>query len=387
MKINFWGQSILTLLVLLPLLLSMESVGAQTATERVEQQVLVQHLKQGVAKVYAWKPGNVVDVGAAVMLGEQDDKIYFVSAYHIVEDAEIIKIETFGNRGPQIQVSTFGDRFDPKHDLVVLVGSRYQISGTDQLYERDLNNLSSNDTTHIIGHPQNDQWVIATATIDSINSTRILLHRGVVKNRYSGGPLIDRYGKLLGVVIGNTSNELGEVVRIDVVLQVLDSWGVPYRTKMAVNFCNILTQIITSSLDDFVNMKGAQVTSQLRDETTWTFLDKSMDITGTGGSSLVRNFRVRGATQYIADFGRQRDETEGLRVWKEVVGQSVVNCLPPDKKGRPESAYLKGKRCLVASYRKSMWDDPIQFVIHLDYGNEVRLYMHRGYSLPYGICD
>ncbi len=344
----------------------------QTAQEEAQRKQRIDQLRKGVIKVTAFKPGDVLDVGAGIMLGEQEGKIYFLTAFHIIEDASEIQIESYGKRGKQIRAEVFGERYSPDHDIAVLVVSSYEISDyVEQLYEVDLSKLQPGDKTIIIGHPPDKEWELASTPLRSMNSTRLILNQGVVQPSHSGGPLLDIYGNLVGVVIGNNETEYGEVVRIDTALTILNEWGVPYRTKLRVDFCALINRIIESSRQDYDDMKGMKSEEY---KGVWELNDRSLDLTGVGRSRLVSDVYTS-RTKYVANFGRQRDETEARRVWNQVA-QQVVNCIP----GGKEKAYQEGEYCWRAAYRKKMFRDPIQFVIHLTLGDEVELYMYRGYD-------
>ncbi|MBE9475001.1 MAG: trypsin-like peptidase domain-containing protein [Chloroflexi bacterium] len=357
---------------------------AATAQEEAEQKQRIDQLRKGVIKVTAVKPGNVREVGAGIMIGEQGTNIYFLTAYHVIEDASYILIESCGKRGKQYKAKIFGERYDPNHDIAVLTVSNYEMSSefVEQLYEIDPTNLQPGDEFIIIGHPADKEWESVWADLHSKSSTRLILKPGAIKPAHSGGPLLDVNGNLVGIVIGTTETEYGEVVRIDTALGILDGWGVPYRVKLRVDFCSVLNRLKESAFRDFDDIKGSKRTSLGGDFVFWNLPDRSLDITGQGRSMFTRDYRLGGSyntednpTVYVAHFGRQRDEIEGKKVWQQVANR-VAECLPD------EEVYPKEKYCLRTSYQKKWYGDIIQFITHLTHGFEVELYIYRGGGYP-----
>ena len=80
----------------------------------------------------------------------------------------------------------------------------------------------------------------------------------------------------------------------------------------------------------------------------------------------------RDKTVYVADFGRQRDTTAGRKIFREVA-QQVWDCLP-DKRAIDERKY-----CRIMEHHKKQDLAPIKFITFLSIGNEVELYMYRGF--------
>lgn len=239
-------QRIRVCALLIFLVFGFSSGYAATAQEEAEQKQRIDQLKKGVIKVTALKPGNVRDEGAGIMIGEQEGNIYFLTAYHVIEDASEILIESYGKLGKQYEVEIFGKRYDPNHDIAVLMISTYEMSSefVEQLYEVDPTKLQPGDKSIIIGHPADKQWELVWADLHSKSSTRLILKPGAIKPAHSGGPLLDVKGNLVGIVIGTTEAEYGEVVRIDTALAILDRWGVPYRVKLRVDFCSVIRRVI-----------------------------------------------------------------------------------------------------------------------------------------------
>lgn len=358
---------------------------AATAQEEAERKKRIDQLRKGVIRVTALKPGDVREVGAGIMIGERGTNIYFITAYHVIEDASDILIESYGKRGQQYKAKVFGERYDPVHDIAVLMVSNYEMpsDSLEQLYEIDLSKLQPGDQTIIIGHPPDKEWELVWTNLHSKSSTRLILKPGVVKSAHSGGPLLDTYGNLVGVVIGKTKKEYGEVVRIDKALPILDSWGVPYRTKLRVDFCAVLRRIIESSLQDLDDMKGAKTTSTHLEEEWWELNDRSLDITGKGCSKLARDYLVDSGknTVYVAWFGMPRDETEGRRVWRQVA-QAVHACLPD------EELHQSREICWWTSYQEKWYMHEVWFIIHLGSVNgNVKLIIYRGREDYYDICS
>jgi len=313
---------------------------AATPQEEAQRKQRIDKLRKGVVKVTAIKPRDVRDVGAGIMIGEQEGDVYFLTAYHVIEDASQILIESYGQRGKQYQATVFRGRYDPTHDLAVLTLSKYGISDSvEQLYEADLSKVQPGDETIVIGHPPDKEWELSWTPLRSKNDTRLILNRGIVQPSHSGGPLLDIYGNLIGVIIGNNETGYGEVVRIDTALAIVDKWGGRYQVKFIPDFCRIVRTAIDSSLKNFDDWKGGKTDVEKLKTVIWELNDRSLDITGMGRTKLIKSWMTNGIPAYVANFGSQRNTTEATRVWDRL-SQQLANCLPPGEK-----LYKDGKYC------------------------------------------
>jgi hypothetical protein len=375
------------ILVIVNLFTGIASAQSGDMNDRIRQ------LKLGVVKVLPTKPGGVDDeVGAAVVVGGKDDNIYFITAYHVVKKATSISIEPFGKRGSHYSVSLFDNRYDPETDIAVLVANNYQVRGVvNQLYEMDPAGMQSGSRSLLLGHPSQGDWLLRDATVEELTTSRIFVNKGAIERRFSGGPLMDKYGNLIGIVTGIAANGQGEAVRIDVVLGILNRWGVPYNTKLSIDFCDLINRIVEESQNDYDAWKGAQRIPNTN-TTYWALNDRKVDITGTGRSILVRSWYVGGTydisdnpTVYVANFGEQMDKHDALELQNNI-SKKIVSCLPEKEHIRREGNY-----CDVISYRRNWLATPISFVVNVA-SKEVELYMYRGYNVPEysansNICD
>jgi hypothetical protein len=361
--------------VLLALLLAVFGAAAQ-ADERLDR------LNRSTAKVLATKRSGEVP-GAAIMMGELGDKTFFLTACHVVADARSIALKLFARVDP-IPVSIFDNRCDDELDLSVLVAPSHLVTGAvDQIQQGDPAALRAGDRVLVHGHPPDREWSLRDTTVTSISGTHVVVGPKVIGGGDSGGALLNTYGHLVGIVVEETAQgDLGRAVRIDTALARLDTWRVPYKTRLHVNFCDMITSIISWSEQDFDAIKGSQLKRDYATNPEWALRNRTMDITGEGGARLARDPRYgpSGKTQYIASFGRQRNEEEARKVWKEIA-QRVKACLPTS-----ERILTEGTNCLNSSWLQRFTHTPIQFFTYVKpFYSEVELIMYRDYKKPY-VC-
>jgi len=372
------------LAVLIYLIYGLGDGYAATLQEEAKQNQMKDSLKKGVVKVIAVKRKNVVERGAGIMLGEQKGTIYILTAYHIVKDALHIFIESYGVPREKVEAKIF-ERYDPENDITVLMveNNQFLTNSLEQMYEIDPSKFQPGDKAIIIGHPGDEEWELIGVNVHSKSSTRLMLDQGILRDSQSGGPLLDLYGNLLGIIIESTKTRYGEVVRIDTALATLDKWGVPYRVKLRVDFCSVIHRLIKSSLNNFNDIKGVKsVASGIfeRGDIYWELRDRALDMTGNGLSILHKDKIDHDSNTpvYFASFGRQRNETEGKRVWLKVA-EEIAQCMPGEEK-YPEK-FSNSPYCYTVFYSES-WhtsfsSNHFEAYIHMSNNWDVGVYIGR----------
>jgi hypothetical protein len=344
----------------------------------------VTRARRGTVKVLASKLGGE-QPGAAIMIGAMGGNAFFLTACHVVAEARTITIQSFDRRAERVAATLYENRCDDDLDLAVIVASRYGIGeAIDQIPQADPAKVQPGDRVGVLGHPPEGDWLLRPTTFNSITDTHVTVAAGVIRGGDSGGPLLNTYADVIGVNVGvKADGELGRAVRIDSALALIDSWRVPYKTRLTVDFCATIANIITWSEKDFDAIKGAPVKRDYQTDLEWSLRDATADITGEGGSRLFRSARYGDdkTTQYVANFGKQRTEADARQLSEEIA-RRIQGCLP----GK-EPIFRQGKQCFYTPWRRSMWHTPIQFVTYLrPIYSEVELIASRTYNRPY-LCN
>ena len=337
-------------------------------------------LNRGTVKVLATKPGSRrPDPGAAIMIGDLDGKTFFLTACHVVDEDAVVEIQTFDKRMERVGVSAVRRQ--------VRRAARPGGARSAQLRSGGRADRPDGPGSAPRGRPgarlrpsPDGEWHLRETKVTSATSTRIFVEPRVIDDGDSGGPLLDTTGGLVGVILGNAAKGPGQAVRLDTALAVLDVWRVPYKIRLQVDFCEQINRIIAWSENDFNEIKGAEIKTDYARYPEWQLRDKSMDITGEGRSKLARNPSMGSEkkTQYIANFGKQRNEKQAREVWRNLADR-VQACLP----GK-ERIFTEGDNCLYSAWRQRFTHTPIQFVTYLKpFDSEVELIMYREYTRPY----
>lgn len=201
-------------------------------------------LKKGVVKITAYDSRGREMKGAGIVIGQGIDSLYILTAFHVVNGANRIEALFFqadSNTSPSQPIKTYGPflgrtiKMDSR-DLDVGVLS-VQCKPTNPLRKRIPRLMKGNSyqlkpqaLVTCVGHPLNKAWqtpkeeVLAlshNADFRKLEITKIAVHMG-----NSGGPLFDDRLRLIGMMIGMDANS-AIAVKIDPVLHLLKSWGIP----------------------------------------------------------------------------------------------------------------------------------------------------------------
>jgi serine protease Do len=149
-------------------------------------------------------------LGAGFAAWAEDGVIHIVTANHVVAEA----------RSPFVTVSRRGDswsgeiiRTDPRNDLaVVRVSGRP--AGAKPLWQRArLNVPEQGDELLLIGSPYGLDGTVTTGVVSRV-SRRVIQTDAAANPGNSGGPAIDREGRVVGVLVSGAGQNLNFAVPI-----------------------------------------------------------------------------------------------------------------------------------------------------------------------------
>lgn len=165
------------------------------------------------------------ETGAGIVIGTRDGEIFILTAYHVVKDAQKIKVALFNKRYAESPADAI--RSNLELDVAVI-----RISGSDQFptvqWRKD---LRLREKVMIIGHPADEDWQFALEQIvrlDSQDDSRKFLYSSpTVQKGFSGGPVFDENSALLGMALGHGASGLAIAVTSDSLVNLLENWGIP----------------------------------------------------------------------------------------------------------------------------------------------------------------
>jgi len=186
--------------------------------------------------------GDSPTLGAGIIFGTGQDRLYIVTANHVVrrgaDQAKEIKAQLKWLPG-EPQPATLLTTSDPNLDLAVLVVTGLnKIGVTNGTVPFDLlgdaSSLKRGDTAHTLGYPSGRAWdmpvsedKVATAAGGSIRFESAFLYPG-----NSGGALLNGKYELIGLVLKDDP-PTGEAAAIDTIMDKLRSWGYPISLRLS----------------------------------------------------------------------------------------------------------------------------------------------------------
>jgi hypothetical protein len=186
------------------------------------------------------KLGDSPTLGGGVIFGSGQDRLYIVTANHVVrrgaDQAKELKVQFKWLPG-EPQQATLLTTSDVNLDLAVLAVTglnRIGISNGAVPFDLlgDASSLKRGDAAHTLGYPNGRTWdmpvtadVIATAAGGSIQFESAFLYPG-----NSGGALLNGKYELIGLVRKDEPPN-GEAASIDTIMDKLKSWGYPVSLR------------------------------------------------------------------------------------------------------------------------------------------------------------
>ena len=178
-------------------------------------------------------------VGAGILFGSANDRLYVVTANHVVRDptaATDIRVELRGLPGEPVP-ATLTTRFDAKLDIAVLSIAGVRAKGIDATqipFDRlgDPASLSRGDGVRALGNPEGRPWrsTVAAAPIASVSDSLLVFETSQVVPGYSGGALLDTRSQVVGLVLNVLPPE-ATARNITQVVQLLREWGFPVALR------------------------------------------------------------------------------------------------------------------------------------------------------------
>jgi S1-C subfamily serine protease len=227
---NTWKWSIALLTMLLSMLAHVSFPCPVSAQDEFRE------LKRGVVKIIAHKPQNVIDTGAGIIVGTDDNITLIVTAHHVIQDTQQIEVVFFDKQYAEFQGRPFR-RYHEDLDIAVVtvesVEGRKIPPNLPHFTLGDIAKLKEGARVSTIGHPLDRDWQasIKTNTIaglsDQEDFRKLRFTKTAMERGNSGGPLFNDAGALIGMVT-KLDPVHAVAVKIDALLAVLrDEWRMP----------------------------------------------------------------------------------------------------------------------------------------------------------------
>jgi S1-C subfamily serine protease len=203
----------------------------------------IQRLKRSIVKI-----DTPTESGTGIIVGSSETEVFVLTAYHVVEAAQDIKVSFFDKRYLEFP-ATIHHKYEERSDFAVI---RVRKKEGQESVPSDLQSLTPSalalkESTKlmILGHSRGQPWLYRPGEVISLNSDNNFekfLLTGNIENGDSGGAVFDEKGLLLGMVTGREGLGRGSALKIGLVLQVVhEGWGIPTNLIVEKQARSILT--------------------------------------------------------------------------------------------------------------------------------------------------
>ena len=222
------------------------------AQEEVAEEILDQ-LKKQTVKITVTQSGRPVEFGSGVVLCQETKQVYVLTAHHVLAGKsdqaerkntlrlrriEKVEISFFGNSPPPVGKDALTVFQVPGEDLLLLSFSLEQVlpratvdraAVVDEATEEE-----DRPVVAAIGYWKDkaESWALRQGTLLP-GGGKLVHHSGDIAEGFSGGPLFNETGSLIGINIERVSGEAigadagswyGEALAIDQILPAIDKW-------------------------------------------------------------------------------------------------------------------------------------------------------------------
>lgn len=195
-----------------------------------------EELKKGVVKIIVHAKNDKNETGAGIILDYRKGLVYIMTTYHIFKDYDKKddKIEVIFYERSELKFRgiLYDTIIDEDNDLAVIIVNNQKkhirIKPTFKLGSAA--KVKELDEITAIGHPSNHDWEPSPGKIKGIEPLRIRFESAAVDPGYSGGVLLNKKSQLIGMVT-KKEQKYGYALKIDLALEIIKAWGIPYRFK------------------------------------------------------------------------------------------------------------------------------------------------------------
>lgn len=218
-------------LVLMVCCLTLNCTGSLFA-QGVEQ-ARIEEAKRSVVQITAFKPNDVVETGAGIIIWNDVKGIrLIITAYHVVKEAENIEVKFYDDRVVTMPAQMFRQYDEDKDFAVIYVQNSQAVNELKPLEIVSDTTVKEVDKVFTIGHPGGSEWYLSSGEIrKSDDILHFAFSRESVDPGNSGGGLFNDRLQLIGLVTHKRAGD-GRALRISLVLEILKNWGIPCNFRL-----------------------------------------------------------------------------------------------------------------------------------------------------------
>ena len=272
-----------------------------------------QNASQAIVKIITEDEfGEEGEFGAGIIVGQAGGTYFIVTANHVVENAEKVKVQ-FNQSNLSPFPAEVDENVEPQLDVAVLKVTvpLQTVVAYAEIRKMELGFLKLRDKIKVVGHPVGNEW-----TVNTKNSLLNLNHQpGVlslttreITSGFSGGGVFDKKNRLIGMLTRVGAAET-IVVKADELLRLLAGWRIPtnfilpykYPPRKA-TYPLAGAGLVAIGAGVLFHIEGDDKYSyyaEYRDETSEVFYPSTGDARDTYRDKAIKNFNNRDIS-YIA---------------------------------------------------------------------------------------
>lgn len=185
-----------------------------------------EEVKKGVVKLTVHQD-EVTEVGAGIVLSKLSEVLFILTAYHVIDKADSIFVEFPEAPALRMKAQVF-QKVDKDKDLAVLYIPNFKDTTTVfHIFLGDTTRLKELDEVSAIGHPGDFEWEISAGKYQKLDpSTQLIRFEGKINSGNSGGPLLNKNFKLIGMVTKKQA-QYSYAVEISHAIEIVRNWKIP----------------------------------------------------------------------------------------------------------------------------------------------------------------
>ena len=233
-----WRNFIITCFIIAMPMLLLSSTHAEYS-ENLGESLNAQTVKIKV------KHGDGVEIGSGVLLCQKDDQTYILTAKHVLydisgkmtkcfKDTSTVTVEFYKDILPAIE-SNFEDlkiHYSENKDVALMrITVKKKPDSLKFALVRKSANIKAFQNVYTTGHPVGQKdWSAQSGEVNKVGEfiTYTNPRTANIETGYSGGPLVNQYGELIGINIRIRTSEGGSVytdaIPINEIRNILDPW-------------------------------------------------------------------------------------------------------------------------------------------------------------------
>ncbi len=168
--------------------------------------------------------------GTGIILDINDNEIYILTAYHLMEDAKTIKVKFFQQQNENFGAEFSGEHVDESLDMAVITVNPNKERFLDKLkkitFEEKVKLLGE---ISLIGNSGDRGWKPNINNYVSVCGSEecFEISGSPIDGGYSGGPVFNENSYLIGMFLGKGGEN--KALKICHIINKLDIWKIPHR--------------------------------------------------------------------------------------------------------------------------------------------------------------